>query len=326
MYTLFKPFGSIAWEKENLSELVTVVGVSASPAPASELEAGLGVCDILIGDVDISVDRKLLAKAPKLKAVLCTSVGVDYVDAEALNERGIVLANDPDFCSNAVGEFAMGLIYALLRKIPSGTEMLKSNRWGERGALGGVELFGKTLGLLAFGRIGREVARQALGVGMKVVAYSPHLNRKVAEDRGVVPVSFEELLRTSDVVSLHMPLSDETKHIIGAPELASMKDGAYLINVARGGVLDEKALLAALESGKLAGAALDVLEQEPPAPEHPLLRAAQKHNLILTPHIGWHSFDARDKSLNCLKRQVAAVVAGRLPDECLNAAHAALPR
>jgi phosphoglycerate dehydrogenase-like enzyme len=322
MYTLFKPFGSVAWEEENLRALVSVLGVSAAPAPASELEAGLAVCDILVGDVDIVIDRALIAKAPRLKAVLCTSVGVDYVDAEALNERGVILANNPDFCVVAVAEYAMGLIYALLRRIPAGAEAVRRGGWQERSRLGGPELCGRNLGIVAFGRIGRDLARQAKGIGMNVFAYDAFMDEDAARRLGVTPVSLEALLAQSDIVSIHAPLNEHTRHLIGAAQIAMMKDGAYLVNAARGGVLDEAALLAALNSGKLAGAALDVLEQEPPPADHPLLRAAADCNLILTPHIGWHSFDAREKGLNCLKRQVEAVVGGLLPDECLNAAYA----
>jgi D-3-phosphoglycerate dehydrogenase len=285
------------------------------------LEAGLEVCDILIGDVDVAIDRALIAKAPKLKAVLCVSVGVDYVDAEALNERGVILANNPDFCTVAVAEYAMGLIYALLRRIPAGARAAQEGRWRERGRLGGPELFGKTLGVLGFGRIGQDLARQAKGIGMEVLAYNAFTKEAAAKRLGVTPVSQEALLAQSDIVSVHVPLREGTRALIGAAQLDGMKDGAYLVNTARGGVLDEDALLAALQSGKLAGAALDVIEQEPPAAESPLIGAAREYNLILTPHIGWHSFDAREKALSCLKRQVQAVVSGRLPEECLNSAH-----
>jgi phosphoglycerate dehydrogenase-like enzyme len=326
MYTLFKPYGSIAWEKENLHEFVDVIGVSATPAPASELEAGLEACDILVGDVDITIDKALISKAPKLKAVLCTSVGVDYVDAEALNERGVILANNPDFCVVAVAEYAMGLIYALLRRIPAGTEAVGQGKWQERNRLGGPELCGRNLGIVAFGRIGRDLARQAKGIGMNVFAYDAFMDEASAKNLGVTPVPLDTLLKQSDIVSIHAPLNEHTRHLIGANEIAAMRDGAYLINAARGGVLDETALLAALTGGKLAGAALDVLEQEPPPADHPLLRAAKEHNLILTPHIGWHSFDASEKALRCLKQQVQAVVKGLLPNECLNAAHIKVPR
>jgi D-3-phosphoglycerate dehydrogenase len=322
MHTLFKPYGSIHWEAANLNELVKVVGVSSTPASAAELAAGLRDCDILVGDVDIMIDKALIDKAPKLKAVLCTSVGVDYVDMKALNERGIILANNPDFCVVAVAEYTMGLIFALLRRIPAGIEAVRNGRWQERARLGGPELCGRNLGIIAFGRIGRDLARQARGIGMNVFAYDAFIDADAVRRLGVVPMSLEDLLAQSDIVSIHAPLNENTLHLIGPAQIAMMKDGAYLLNAARGGVLDEKALLEGLESGKLAGAALDVLEQEPPEADHPLLKAAEHFNLVLTPHIGWHSFDARKKGLDCLKKQVEKVVAGCLPDECLNAAHA----
>lgn len=318
MYTVLQPFGSIKDLESVLAGRVNVCGVSSSPAPEKELAEKLAMCDILIADVDIKVDKQLIEKAKNLKAVLCTSVGVDYVDVDALNERGIILANNPDFCSNAVAEFTMGLIYALLRRIPAGTEAVKANRWETRDALGGVELFGRTLGLVAFGRIGREVARQALGIGMKVLAYSPHLNQDVARSIGVIPVTFDELLRTADIVSLHMPFSDKTKHIIGAAEFALMKKDAYLINVARGGVVDEKALLEAIRSGNLSGAALDVLEHEPPEPGDPAADLMKSGNVIITPHVAWYSYDAERKALHCVRDQVESLLRGELPGNCLN--------
>ncbi|MDR0570016.1 MAG: hypothetical protein LBG71_02180 [Clostridiales Family XIII bacterium] len=320
MLNLLKPFGSVSKLEKLLEGLpVEVVGVSATPPPQGELDDKLARCDVLVADVDISVDRALVARAPRLKAVLCMSIGVDYVDQEALDERGILLANDRDFCVTAVSEFTMGLIYALLRRIPAGVEALKAKRWGTRSALGGVELQGRVLGLVAFGHIGRDVARQAIGIGMKVVAYSPNIDKEVARRMGVEPVSFEELLRTADIVSLHMPLNAATQAMIGARELGMMKCGSYLINVARGGVVDEAALLDAIKSGKLAGAALDVLENEPPKPGDPLSALMGGENVIITPHIAWHSHDASQKALTRIREQVESLLRGETPKDCLNA-------
>jgi D-3-phosphoglycerate dehydrogenase len=319
MYNVLKPYGTSEGLKAVLDGMpVDVAGISVTPAPQDELREKLAVCDILIADVDISVDRALISQAPNLKAVLCTSIGVDYVDESALSESGIILANNPDFCVTAVAEFAIGLIYSLLRRIPAGAEAIKANSWETRNRLGGYELQGRTLGLVAFGRIGRDVARQALGIGMNVIAYDPYINEDAAKGMGVQPVSLEELLRTADIVSLHTPLTDSTERLIGTAEFEMMKDGSFLINAARGGVVDEQALLKAIKTGKLAGAALDVLENEPPRPGDPLSALMEGENVIITPHIAWHSYDASNKALNRVSEQIASLLRGEFPRDCLN--------
>lgn len=291
------------------------------PAREKELEEKLKICDILQADVDIQVDEALFQKAPNLKAVFCTSIGVDYVDLEAASKRNIIVANNPDFCVGAVAEYAIGLLYAITRRIPEGVQAVRDGRWEDRGQLGGTELFGKSLGIIGFGKTGREVARQALGIGMKVNVKinnpDPHNKAQQVRDMGATPMTMEEVLQNSDILTLHVPLAGETRNLIGEEQFRQMKEGAYLINVARGGVVDENALLANLENGKLAGAALDVLLEEPPSKGNPLLRY-QGNNLILTPHMAWYTQEAEDKNDQYFIEQVRDFVNGNTPKGIVN--------
>lgn len=322
MYNLLKPFGDDR-EKALVGDLVNFLSLTKPEGPEreKELEEKLKICDILQADVDIRVDEALFQKAPNLKAVFCTSIGVDYVDLEAATRRNIIVANNPDFCVGAVAEYAVGLMYALTRRIPEGARAVREGRWEERGRLGGTELFGKNLGIIGFGKTGREVARQALGIGMKVYVKvnnpDPHNKAKQIRDMGAEPASMEEVLRKSDILSLHVPLAGETRNLMGEEQFARMKEGAYLINVARGGVVDESALLKNLENGKLAGAALDVLLEEPPSKENPLLMY-EGENLILTPHVAWYTREADDKNDRYFIEQVKAFVNGNSPNGIVN--------
>lgn len=322
MYNLLKPFGDDR-EKAFVGDMVNFLSLTEPEGPAreKELEEKLKICDILQADVDIQVDEALFQKAPNLKAVFCTSIGVDYVDLEAASKRNIIVANNPDFCVGAVAEYAIGLLYAITRRIPEGVQAVRDGRWEDRGQLGGTELFGKSLGIIGFGKTGREVARQALGIGMKVNVKinnpDPHNKAQQVRDMGATPMTMEEVLQNSDILTLHVPLAGETRNLIGEEQFRQMKEGAYLINVARGGVVDENALLANLENGKLAGAALDVLLEEPPSKENPLLRY-QGNNLILTPHMAWYTQEAEDKNDQYFIEQVRDFVSGNTPKGIVN--------
>lgn len=322
MLNLLKPFGDDR-EKALVGELVNYMTLTEPEGPAreKELEEKLQLCDILQADVDIQVDEALFKRAPNLKYVLCTSIGVDYVDLEAAAKRKITVANNPDFCIVAVAEYAIGLMYAIMRRIPEGAGAVKANNWNARSRMEQTELLGKTLGIIGFGKTGRDVARQALGIGMKVHVriHEPDFHNKAEQVRnlGAVPMSFEEVLATADVLSLHIPMTEGTRDLIGEAELKAMKDGAYLINVARGGIVDEHAVLKYLRNGKLAGAAMDVLEEEPPAMDHPLLNY-EADNLIITPHIAWYTSEAEQKNDDFFIQQVKDIVNGSTPKGVIN--------
>lgn len=235
------------------------------------------------------VTREVIEASGRLRAVARAGVGMDNVDLEAAKERGVEVLNSPEAPSNAVAELVLGLMLSLARRIPLGDASMKRGEWIKR-RLTGFELEGKTLGIVGFGRIGYNLARKAKAMGMRVVTdASIEKLMRFVEETGAESVPLEDLLKESDFVSIHVPLRPQTRHMIGARELETMKDGAYLINAARGGVVDEDALREALVRGKLAGAALDVFENEPP--EDTSLTGLE--NLIALPHIGAATVEAQ---------------------------------
>ena len=228
------------------------------------------------------VTRAALAVASRLEVIGRAGAGVDTIDVDAATERGVIVMNTPGGNTTAVAEHTLALLLALARRVTVADAALKAGRW-EKNRLQGVELLGKTLGILGLGRIGAEVARRALGFRMQVLAYDPYLTREAAERLGVSSVELDELLTRSDFITIHTPLTGDTRHLIGDAELARMKPGVRLINCARGGIIDEAALVRGLASGQVGGAGIDVFEQEPPPADHPLLRFEQ---VVVTPHLG----------------------------------------
>lgn len=224
------------------------------------------------------ITRPVIEAATDLELIVRAGIGLDNIDVEAAREKGIQVANTPAATSISVAEHTFGLMLAAVRQHGRANLSMKEHRW-EKKALSGTELFGKTLGLIGFGRIGREVARRALAFGMKVIAYDII---PIETDLEVDQVSLDELLSQADIISLHLPLTKESRHMISQAQFERMKNGVILINAARGGIVDEAALLEALNSGKVRAAALDVFEKEPPTDftliDHP--------NVIATPHIG----------------------------------------
>ncbi len=239
-------------------------------------------------------------------------VGVDNVDVEAATRRGIVVANAPESNIVSAAEHTIGLLFALVRNIPQAHAALVEGRW-ERSRWGGVELAEKTLGVLGFGRIGQQVARRALGLQMHVVAYDPFVSAERFRDIGVESDTLEGVLERADIVTLHLPLNDETRGAIDTKAFALMKPGARLVNAARGELVDEVALFDALESGKLAGAAIDVFSQEPYS--GPLLRAP---NLVVTPHLAASTDEAQDRAGVIVAEQVVAALTGGLVTNAVN--------
>jgi D-3-phosphoglycerate dehydrogenase len=231
------------------------------------------------------VRRPAIDAANGLRLIIRAGVGLDNIDADYAKAKGIEVLNTPKASTDSVAELALAHMFALARSLVRATETMRDGQW-EKKAFVGVELQGKTLGIVGLGRIGQALARRALSLGMTVLAYDKFVQTSPVP--GVRMTSLEELLRTSDFVSLHVPL-DPAGPIIGPRELALMKGGAYLINCARGGVVDEQALLSALNSGKLAGAGLDVFEEEPPTNSE-LLRHPK---VTLTPHIGAQTHEAQ---------------------------------
>ncbi|ACR80846.1 MULTISPECIES: D-2-hydroxyacid dehydrogenase [Kosmotoga] len=252
----------------------------------------------IIPDIEFLVVRSatkvtadILKAGTKLKVVGRAGVGLDNVDVSTAKELGIRVYNTPGANAISAAELTIGLLIALMRQIPRGTNGLKEGKW-EKKKLKGHEIYGKTLGLIGFGAIGREVAKRALAFGMHVVAFDPYVENTDLDVE--LTKSVDDVLAKADVVSLHVPLTPRTLHILGEKEIEKMKDGAVIINAARGGVLDEQALYDALIAGKLAGAALDVFEVEPPVDElrRKLLGLP---NVVATPHIGASTYEGQER-------------------------------
>jgi D-3-phosphoglycerate dehydrogenase len=248
---------------------------------AEELLQVIGEYDAIIVRGRTKITPAVLASAKKLKVAGRAGVGVDNIDLNAAKEAGVTVVNSPLATTVAVAELTMGLMLSLIRDIPRADAGLKEGKWLKK-ELRGAELFQKTLGIIGFGRIGAALSQRAKAFEMDVIAYDPHLSEVEIRNRGGVPVSFDELLKRSDYISMHIPLTAETKNLLDAGVFGKMKKGARIICAARGGVIDETALLAALESGQVAGAALDVFATEPPG-QSPL---TSHPKVVGTPHIG----------------------------------------
>jgi D-3-phosphoglycerate dehydrogenase len=256
---------------------------------------------------------ELIERAVRLKVIGRAGVGVDNVDVAAATRRGIVVANAPESTVVSAAEQTIGLMVALARNIPQAHAALKQGRW-ERSRWSGVELEGKTLGVLGFGRIGQQVARRATGLGMHVVAYDPFVSEDRFRELGVESAAtVDDVLALADIVTLHSPLTEETRGLVNRATLAKMKDGARLINAARGALVDEAALAEAIRSGKLAGAALDVFSTEPYT--GPLLELDE---VVVTPHLAASTDEAQDRAGVIIAEQVAAALEGGVVTNAVN--------
>ncbi len=254
------------------------VDVKTDLSPEQLIETVKGYEAIVVRSAT-KVTDKVVEAGKDFKLIVRGGVGIDNIDVKAAEAAGIAVVNTPEASSVSVAELAIGHMLALSRHIARGTSGLKGGKW-EKKALKGVELWEKTLGLIGIGRIGREVAKRALGLEMKVIAYDPYVQEVPELEVELVPL--DELLARSDYVSLHIPFTDETRHLLARDEFEKIKDGAYIIDCARGGIVDEEALYDALKSGKVGGAALDVFETEPPVGS----KLLELDNVIGTPHIG----------------------------------------
>ncbi|MDD2927949.1 MAG: phosphoglycerate dehydrogenase, partial [Candidatus Omnitrophica bacterium] len=235
------------------------------------------------------VTEDIINAAAKLKVIGRAGVGLDNVDLNAATQKGIIVMNTPAGNTISTAEHAVSMILSLSRNIPQANASTRKGEW-KRSRFMGVELYGKALGIVGFGRIGREVAKRALSFGMRVLAYDPFLSRDVAESLGIQVVELKELFEQSDYITVHTPLTDETRHIISNAQFALMKKGVRIINCARGGIVDEQALVAAIKEGKVAGAALDVFEKEPLPADSEL---AKLDKVIVTPHLGASTEEAQ---------------------------------
>ncbi|RSM44016.1 D-glycerate dehydrogenase [Amycolatopsis balhimycina DSM 5908] len=300
------------WIPDDAVKLLAEVGdVEVSPADRpltrAELHEFVAGADAVVGMLHDRLDGALAdAAGPGLKVVANVAVGYDNVDVPALAGRGIVVTNTPGVLTDATADLAFGLLLAVTRRLGEGERLLRSRTpWSfHLGFLLGAGLQGKTLGIVGFGQIGRAMAKRAEAFGMSIV-----YTGRSKQDTGAEFVSFEELLARADVVSLHCPLTPETRHLVDAAALRAMKPGAYLVNTTRGPVVDEAALADALEAGEIAGAALDVFEKEPEVEPRLLAR----DDVVLSPHLGSATVETRTAMAVLAARNVVAVLAGRPP-------------
>ena len=275
-------------------ELLKKAGIEVDNRPGlkgAELADALHAADAAIVRSGTTITAELLESPGKLRAVARAGVGVDNIDVPAATRKGVVVMNTPGGNTISAAEHTIALMMSLARHIPVADAGMKAGKW-DRGKYIGAQVSGKTLGVIGLGRIGREVARRAVGLDMKVVGYDPFLTPDRAAQLGINAFSnLNELLPHCDFLTIHVPMTDETKGMIGERAISLLPKGARLLNVARGGIIDEEALVAALKSGRVAGAALDVFVQEPPAADSPLLTAP---NIVLTPHLGASTVEAQE--------------------------------
>jgi D-3-phosphoglycerate dehydrogenase len=254
-----------------------------------ELKNAIKDYDALVVRSSTKVTKDVIDAAAKLKIVGRAGVGLDNVDVDAASKKGVVVVNTPAGNTISTAEQAFTLMMALSRNIPQADASMKRGEW-ERKKFMGHELYGKTLGIIGLGRIGTEVARRALVFGTKVLAYDPYLSMDKAKELGIEPADLETIYKNSDYITVHTPLTDDTRHMISDKQIGMMKKDVRLVNCARGGIIDEEALARAVESGRVAGAALDVFEEEPPKKDNKLLKLDK---MVLTPHLGASTEEAQ---------------------------------
>jgi len=271
--------------KERGHELVEIPGIK----PTDLLQI-IHEYDGLVVRSGTKVTKEIIDSGVNLKMIGRAGTGVDNIDVRAATNKGILVVNTPGGNTISTGELALSHILALARNIPQATASLKAGRW-DRALYTGTELSGKTLGVIGVGKIGREVAKWCRGFGMTTIGYDPVLSEESARHFGIEPVPLDDLFKNADFITIHTPLTKETQHLLDATNLAKCKRGVRIINCARGGIIDEEALLQALESEQVGGAALDVFEVEPPVEASLALRKHPK--VVVTPHLGASTFDAQ---------------------------------
>jgi len=265
----------------------------------------IGEYDALVVRSQTKGNKRVIEAAKKLRVVGRAGVGVDNVDVDAATRRGIIVMNTPGGNTISTAEHTFSMMMALARNIPQAHMSMKAGKW-DRKSFEGTEVYNKTLGIIGMGRIGTEVARRAIAFGMRVLTYDPFLSLSRAKALQVEVVELDEIYTRSDFITVHVPMTDQTRGMINKDTIAKMKDGVRLINCARGGIINEKDLYDAIKSGKVAGAALDVYEQEPPK-DSPLLELPQ---VVMTPHLAASTQEAQESVGVEVAEQIADVLAG----------------
>ena len=297
---------------ENLKEHADVV-VNTDITPEELLET-IHEYEGIIVRSRTKVTREVIEKADNLKIIARAGVGVDNIDLDAATEKGIMVVNSPESTSITVAEHTMGLLLTLARKLSIADKSVKEGKW-EKKKFMGVELRKKTLGVIGMGRIGSQVINRCKAFEMDTIAYDPYLPEGVAAQMGVELTDLESVLKRSDFITIHVPLTPETKHLISTDEFEMMKDTAFIANCARGGIIDEEALYNALVNNKIGGAALDVYEEEPPAEDSKLF---ELDNIVLTPHIAASTKEAQRDAAIIVADEIIELINGSTPQNVLN--------
>ena len=302
-------------ELEALDPIAEIIEVAAKTP--EEFAAGVKHMDAIITSWGFRIDASLIDQLEKCVVIGVGSVGVDMVDIEAATRAGIVVTNVPDVFIEEVADHALMLLLGCARQMKTMNRMAAEGQWWSgRPLLNHTpRLMGQTLGLFAYGNVARCTARRAKAFGMHVIAHDPYVSELTISDDGVEPVSRDELLARSDVISVHAPHNDETHHAFSADAFDKMKPSSIIINTARGPIIDEQALIDALETGTIAGAGLDVLEQEPPSNDNPLL---QMENVLVSPHVASATTRMRPETRRRVGREVALVLRNKWPMSCVN--------
>ena len=290
--------------------------VAASTGDEEELHALAPRADAILTNWK-RVSAKTIAQATRCLIISRYGVGVDNIDVEAATSHGIVVTNVPDYCMDEVSTEAMALLLCGARRIMVYDRQIRAGGWDMRTGLPFPRLWGLTLGIIGFGRIGRAVAPKAQAFGLRVIACDPYIDRQEMVKRSVTPADLDTLLRESDFITLHVPLTPETNKMIGEKTLGKMKPTAWLINTARGGVVDTEALAVALKQGRIAGAGLDVMPQEPPAANEPLRSLP---NVVMTPHSAFYSEGSLQELQAKATKRIVDVFSGKTPEHIINPA------
>lgn len=296
-----------------LSEVGAELRVAEEPTPEAIVQVARAATAVLVTYAKVTAD--MIQQMTRCRIISRFGIGVDNVDIAAATRAGIVVTRVPDYCIDEVADHTLALLLALVRKIPVADTRAKAGRWEMASLVPIHRLRGTTLGLVGFGRIPQSVAPRAQVFGINVVAYDPYIPKEVMAGARVEGVTFDELVERSDYISIHTPLAPETRHMFNADVFRRMKPTAYLINTARGPLVDGQALVDALREGHLAGAALDVLPQEPPPADSPLFGF---DNVILTPHIGFYSEESLVDLQTKATEEVVRVIRGQMPRNPVN--------
>ncbi|HEV7664313.1 MAG TPA: phosphoglycerate dehydrogenase [Chloroflexota bacterium] len=300
---------------EGLAVLREHARIKVVSGDRAALDRSLSEADALLVRSETRVTAELLDRAPRLRVIGRAGAGVDTIDVDAATQRGIVVVNAPGGNAVAAAEHTLALMFALARRVAPADASMKRGEW-KRSAYMGSELTGKTLALIGLGKVGSEVARRALGLDMRVTVYDPYVPDEHARRSGMEPLELDALLQSADFVSLHVPLTEATRGILSAARLAQLPRGAFVVNCARGGLIDNEALLAALDEGRLAGAAVDVFASEPVSPDDPLPRHPK---VVATPHLGASTVEAQVNVAAQIANEVLAVLEGRPAQFAINA-------